>query len=431
MVEPSGSVCQTAFAHHRCNIYSLYNWPDQTAWPGEKIGNKRQSVKKRHNLPLILAIDTSCDETSVAVVSGVEYWSNVVASQTELHRPYGGVFPTVAKLAHQQNIGPAIALALKQAGVSANELSAVAVTVGPGLAPALEVGIAAARSFAQTHHLPLIPANHLEGHVLSVFARPRPRVQSQQIRVPQFDISQHLPALALIISGGNSLFVKVELLSSTSTSAIPQPNRFDRVPNLKLDQPFDSDSQSWQPQLHYTILGRTLDDAAGECLDKVGRMLNLGYPAGPVIEEFAKLGNPHAFDFPLPLTQTKSYDVSFSGMKTHARNLVEKLGGADSLSRQQIYDFCACLQTAVFRHLMYKFEKILSDHPGEFKEIWLGGGVAANMALRKTLRTTIKKHSSLPLRTPHSKRLCGDNAAMIGIQLSASNYALKNLSISS
>ncbi|MDQ5951085.1 MAG: hypothetical protein QG639_362, partial [Patescibacteria group bacterium] len=313
--------------------------------------------------PLILAIDTSCDDTSAAVTQGVTVLSNVVASQAELHKQYGGVFPTVAKLAHRENIQPVIKLALKRAGVTMTEIEAVAVTHGPGLAPALEVGLTAAKELAKEHNKPLIPVNHIEGHLLSVLAQPK----NKNAIAPQF------PALALIISGKQSQFVLVKNIGE------------------------------------YQILGVSLDDAAGECLDKVGRMVNLGYPAGPLIEQFAKKGDPQAVEFPLPLTQTKTFDLSFSGLKTFARNYLAN----KELSQQEVFDFCASIQYGVFRHIIYKLEKILQEH--EVKELWLGGGVAANITLRKMLRSSGKKFGIPTLRAPYTKRLCIDNAAMIGV----------------
>lgn len=322
-----------------------------------------------NSLITVLAIDTSCDDTAAAVVQGTTILSNIIASQTQLHKPYGGVFPTVAKQAHKENIAPVVALALKRARVQWSEIEAIAVTQGPGLAPALEVGIAYAQELAQQHTLPLIPVNHLEGHLLSVLAQPQRRSKKLTSTQPQF------PALGLVISGGHSLFVLIKDIGE------------------------------------YEILGSTIDDAAGEALDKIGRMLGLGYPAGPVIEVFAHKGNPRAYEFPLPMTTSGDFNVSFSGMKTFARNLITKLTEKNrSLTKQEIYDFCASIQYAIFRHIMYKLSKILLKH--EVEEIWLGGGVAANITLRKTLRQTAKP---LRVRVPYTTRLTQDNAAMIGV----------------
>lgn len=352
---------------------------------------------------LILAIDTSCDDTSAAVTVGNIVLSNVIASQTELHKPYGGVFPTVAKQAHKENIERVVEVALQRAGtmdkkITMVDIAAIAVTQGPGLAPALEVGIAYAQRLAVENTLPLIPINHLEGHLLSPLAVSRSRKYSinEQFQQEQkwLEILQ-FPILGIIISGGHSQFVRINALAD------------------------------------YEILGQKLDDAAGECLDKVGRMLHLGYPAGALIEKFAKQGNPKAYDFPLPLTHRKNPDLSFSGLKTYSRNLLEELTAQEPLSRQQIYDFAASLQNSVFTHICYKLNTILEIE--NYREIWLGGGVAANIELRRMIRETIrlhyKKHQTRnemtesdknnqpisSLKTPYSKKLCMDNAAMIGV----------------
>ncbi len=324
--------------------------------------------------PPILAIDTSCDETAVAVTQGNLILSNVVASQVELHKPYGGVFPTVAKLAHRENLPAASKLALKRAGITPSELAAVAVTQGPGLAPALEVGIEFAKQLAKEWDKPLIAVNHVEGHLLSVLARPRPKTSLPA--TPEMEAELPFPILGVIVSGKHNDFVRINGLGQ------------------------------------YQLLGSTIDDAAGEALDKVGRMLDLGYPAGPVIEEFAKRGNARAIEFPLPMTTSGDFNVSFSGMKTFARNKIEALSGEASLSSQTIYDFCASFQRAVIRAILYKLNKILQTE--SFGEVWLGGGVAANTALRSELRAMLKPYG-LKLKVPYTKKLCGDNAAMIGI----------------
>lgn len=318
--------------------------------------------------PIILSIDTSCDDTSAAVTQGLTVLSNIVASQVELHKQYGGVFPTVAKQAHQQNIEPTVNLALKRAHLTWEKIDAIAVTIGPGLAPALEIGINYAKNLARKFDKPIIAVNHLEGHLLSVLAQPNSL--STEARRAKEDRSS---VLSLIVSGGHTQFVKVNQIGD------------------------------------YQILGQTIDDAAGEVLDKVGRMLNLGYPAGGIIEKFARLGDEQAFKFPLPMTTTHDFNLSFSGLKTFARNLLEKLTGQKPLTKTQIYDFCASFQTAVFKHIFYKLNKILQND--NFGEIWLGGGVSANIKLRFMIR----KSTGLKLRIPHTKKLCADNAAMIGV----------------
>ena len=383
--------------------------------------------------PIVLAIDTSCDDTSAAVTCGLAIWSNVIASQTELHRPYGGVFPTVAKQAHKENIEAVVKLALKRAGVLANDVDQISVTIGPGLAPALEVGITYAQKLATKWHIPLIPINHIEGHLLSVLASPK--VTSKQSKTHElakqleettkrtYKILKELklPALGIIVSGKNTEFVLVSALrqAQSNTNHMAQG---DRQPRLALVPNPGDPNQTWltSGRFSYEVLGKTVDDAAGEALDKIGRMLNLGYPAGPVVEQLAKLGNPHRYEFPLPMTTTHDFNLSFSGMKTFARRFIESNWGTTPATQQEIYDFCASLQYSIFRHICYKLNKILLKYP-TIQSAWLGGGVAVNMTLRKMLRQTLRsplhKHRQLSLKTPYTKRLCMDNAGMIGIVL--------------
>ena len=329
----------------------------------------------KNNKPLILAIDTSCDDTSASVMNGQIILSNVIASQTQLHKQYGGVFPTVAKQAHKENIAPTINAAIKKAKISWENIDALAVTIGPGLAPALEVGINAITELAKEKNIPLIAVNHIEGHALSAIAKRNSK------EIEKDSISY--PVLSVVVSGGHTQFIYFEEIGK------------------------------------YKILGTTIDDAAGECLDKIGRMLNLGYPAGPTIEKFAKLGDEKKFKFPLPMTSIKSFDMSFSGLKTFARNLIQKITEDSDLNKQEIYDFCASAQYSVFRHINYKLNKLIIDKP--INEIWLGGGVAQNIYLRQTIRETIKNFEKnnptkkITFRYPHTNRLCMDNAAMIGL----------------
>jgi len=324
----------------------------------------------------ILAIDTSCDDTSAAVTSGRVVCSNVVASQTQLHKKYGGVFPTVAKQAHRENLEPVIRAALQKAKITWKDLAAIAVTQGPGLAPALEVGIEKAKELALEKNLPLIPVNHIEGHVLSSLALrpPRRSILATSSTEPQ------LPALAVVVSGGHTEFVLVKKIGE------------------------------------YEVLGKTVDDAAGEALDKFGRMIDLGYPAGPVIEQFAQQGDAQRYPFPLPMTTSGNANLSFSGLKTAARTFTEKMQADHTLTKQEVYDLCASFQYSVFRAITYKLNKLLPPlllgQP--LFGVWLGGGVAANNILRQTIRRTIRPYN-LQLSVPYSKKLCIDNAAMIGV----------------
>lgn len=390
---------------------------------------------------ITLAFDTSCDDTSVAVTCGLEIWSNVIASQTELHRPYGGVFPTVAKLAHQENIQKTMEIALKRSLIRLDEIEQIAITIGPGLAPALEVGIKFATQLARQQNIPLVPINHVEAHLLSSHVLQRPKNSWQGLANEKQRATRHsqqywqalsLPALGLIVSGKHTSFVLLEKPSAkpqSSATELKFENNLDRHPGLKLT------SHEQSPWLNsglfrYTVLGQAIDDAAGECLDKIGRMLNLGYPAGPVIEELAKRGNEKKYALPLPMTESQNFDLSFSGLKTYTRNLIEQKWGQKVMSKQEVHDLSASVQYAIFRHICYKLNKLLRSNKSynNIRQIWLGGGVAANAKLRQMLRITIDQHNKKnatsatqrkapvrPLLIPYRKNLCGDNAAMIGI----------------
>lgn len=347
----------------------------------------------------ILAIDTSCDDSSAAVIDGIRVLSNIVASQNQIHKQYGGVFPTVAKQEHQKNLDPAIHLAIKQAKANWSEIAALAVTVGPGLAPALEVGIEKTKELAQKYSKRIIAVNHIEAHALSPLAINNGKKNNDSL-------SLKIPSLAVVISGGHSEFILVNKIGD------------------------------------YQKIGQTIDDAAGECLDKVGRLLNLGYPAGPLLEKFAKKGQPDQFVFPKAMTSQANFDLSFSGLKTAARNLITDLEKQDQLNKQTTYNLALAIQTAVFEQIAYKLERILLSPnleqqlypsrdfmkhlkkgqviPSKINEIWLGGGVAANISLRKIIRKTLNQYQRLSgkkiaLKLPYSKKLCGDNAAMIGL----------------
>ncbi len=345
-------------------------------------------MANKTKIPTILAVDTSCDDTAASVLKGTTVLSNVIASQTQLHKQYGGVFPTVAKQAHKENIMPTIQAALKKAQVIWSDLDALAVTVGPGLAPALEVGLKAMQDLSTQKDIPLIAVNHIEGHALSALAQQNSTdAQTLEERINSIQEVKY-PVLSVVVSGGHTEFIYFERIGS------------------------------------YKILGSTIDDAAGECLDKIGRMLNLGYPAGSTIEKFARLGNPKAVQFPLPMTTTKTFDMSFSGLKTFARNYIQSRTETKPFSKQDIYNFCASAQYGVFRHINYKLNKLLKEV--NISEIWLGGGVSQNVYLAQTIRETIKKNTNgknkIIFRKPFSKRLCMDNAAMIGL---VANFAFQ------
>lgn len=318
----------------------------------------------------ILGIETSCDETAAAVVrDGRTVASNVVASQIDLHAQYGGVYPELASRAHAEAIGVVVEQAVADAGVRFADLDAVAVTLGPGLVGSLMVGVNYAKGLALMTGKPLLGINHLEGHVYSLWL-------TQPFREPDF------PVLVLIVSGGHS-----ELLLMTDHGV-------------------------------YERLGSTLDDAAGEAFDKVGRMLGLPYPGGPHIERAAQQGNPIAHSFPRALLNDDSYDFSFSGLKTAVQRAVmvqpssksRRERGAEKTAQLRadvsVADVAASFQAALVETLVDKTAR--AAHQYGATEVLLAGGVSANTYLRKAMRA----RTELPVRYP-PLNLCTDNAAMI------------------
>ncbi len=305
----------------------------------------------------ILGIETSCDETAAAVVEeGRLILSNVIASQIELHAPYGGVFPELAARAHIETIVPVVETALQEAHLGWQDLDAVAVTYGPGLPGSLLVGLNFAKGVALGRKLPLVPVNHLEGHLYAHWLNAEGTAGS-----PPF------PLLALIVSGGHTELVLMR------------------------------DHGQYQP------IGSTLDDAAGEAFDKVARMLDLGYPGGPAIEKAAQHGNPRAFDFPrawLPGT----FDFSFSGLKTEVLRTLSRYNGPRPL--RLIADMAASFQAAVVEVLAVKTAQAAREFGAAC--VALSGGVSANTALRSAMRS----RAGVPVfMLPPI--LCTDNAAMI------------------
>lgn len=316
----------------------------------------------------ILAIDTSCDETAAAVVDDTNIFSNVIWSQASLHAKFGGVMPSLARRMHEERIDWVVARAIKNSAVSFDKLDAIAVTIGPGLSIALGVGINKAKELAIKYSKKLIAVNHLEGHLFSSLAL---------TKNDQFTINNlQFPALGLVISGGNTIFVKIDKIGS------------------------------------YEVLAQTSDDALGESLDKAARMLGLGYPGGAILEQIAKEGDKTKYTLPVPIAgQEKRQIFTYSGLKTAMMREVLKAG---DLTKEKICDLALTFQNSAFKHieriLKYIFEKY------EFKNIDLlvGGGVSANVEIRTRLRKLCKNYNIRPL-FPISKKLYGDNAAMIGI----------------
>lgn len=313
----------------------------------------------------VLAVDTSCDETSAAVTCNDRVLANIVSSQVEIHQKYGGVVPNLARQAHEQLIGPVIDEALKRAGKNFGTIDAVAVTVGPGLAPALEVGIDQAKNIAKKYQLPFIAVNHMEAHLLSSFAKNNKGNGPFSQTPPQF------PILGLLVSGGHTQLVLMK--------------DFGR----------------------YLLLGETVDDAAGEAFDKVAKMLGLGYPGGPIISELAKSGKPK-YQLPIPMADSANLNFSFSGLKTACLYKIQK----SELTKKFILDFCASFESAVAKALTVKLEKAIAIH--QPKQIILGGGVVSNLTIRKEVRKVAQKFK-VSVFIPYNKKLLTDNAAIVGV----------------
>lgn len=325
--------------------------------------------------PTILSIETSLDDTCAAVTIGQRVISNVVSSQTSYHASWGGTVPDIAKRLHQEWLPKVVDLALRQAGNPA--LDALAVTIGPGLAPSLEQGLTYCKLLATKYQLPIIAVNHMEGHLLSSFAQTK--TGTRGLSTPLY------PALGFLISGGHTELVLMNGIGD------------------------------------YQLLGETLDDAAGEAYDKVARLLLLGYPGGPILAEMAKSGTPK-YHLPEPMTTRKDLNFSFSGLKTASRQYLER--EKPKLTKEFIQDFSASFQKAVFKHLMTRFRRAIDLYSPRM--ILLGGGVVSNIALRALTRSVAHEYS-LPVHFSYSKKLITDNAAMIGV-VASFKYALGEFS---
>lgn len=312
---------------------------------------------------VILGIESSCDDTSAAVIYDGYLLSNVVASQA-VHEAYGGVVPELASRAHQQNIVPVVHEALKRAGVTKKDLSAIAFTRGPGLMGSLLVGVSFAKGLARSLNIPLVDVNHLTGHVLAHFIR----VKGEENESPNF------PFLCLLVSGGNSQIILVKAYNDME------------------------------------VLGQTIDDAAGEAIDKCSKVMGLGYPGGPIIDKLARQGNPHAFTFSKP--HISGLDYSFSGLKTSfLYSLRDWLRDDKDFIEHHKADLAASLEATIVDILMEKLRKAAKQYG--ISEIAVAGGVSANNGLRNAFREHAQKYGWRIFIPKFSYTT--DNAAMIAI----------------
>ncbi|MBQ5572895.1 MAG: tRNA (adenosine(37)-N6)-threonylcarbamoyltransferase complex transferase subunit TsaD [Bacteroidaceae bacterium] len=312
---------------------------------------------------VILGIESSCYDTSAAVIRNGELLSNVVASQG-VHEEYGGVVPELASRAHQQNIVPVVDTALKRAGVKRSELSAVAFTRGPGLMGSLLVGTSFAKGFARSLELPMIEVNHLQGHILAHFIKQ----PGEELETPQF------PFLCLLVSGGNSQIVRVDSFNKME------------------------------------IIGQTIDDAAGEAMDKCSKVMGFGYPGGPIIDKYARLGDAKRFTFSKP--NIPGYDYSFSGLKTSfLYNLRDWVKEDPDFIEKNKEDLCASLERTIVEILMKKLKQAAKDTG--IKQVAVAGGVSANTGLRNAFMDYSKRFGWKVFIPRFSYTT--DNAAMIAV----------------
>ena len=311
----------------------------------------------------ILGIESSCDDTSAAVLRNGVLLSNVTASQ-DVHMAYGGVVPELASRAHQQNVVPVVDQALKRAGVDKSQLSAVAFTRGPGLMGSLLVGVSFAKGFARSLNIPLIDVNHLQGHVMAHFIKE----SDDDMSAPQF------PFICLLVSGGNSQIVKVNAYNDME------------------------------------VLGQTIDDAAGEAIDKCSKVMGLGYPGGPIIDRLARQGNPHAYKFAEP--HIPGMDYSFSGLKTSfLYNLRKWVEQEPDFVENHKEDIAASLEYTIVDILMKKLRMAVKQTG--IKHVAVAGGVSANNGLRNAFRDHAERYHWTIYIPKFSYTT--DNAAMIGI----------------
>lgn len=329
--------------------------------------------------PLILAFDTSCDDTSVAILRGSGVLSSVVSSQVDIHAQWGGVVPDIARREHEKNIPMVYEEALKKAKVSIEDIDYIASTYGPGLAIDLEIGLNFAKDLAIKYSKPFIPVNHMEGHLLSgLLENSKGKVFSEEVEeVKELGgIKDLFPAIGLLISGKHTELIYVEEIGK------------------------------------YKKLGQTLDDAVGEAFDKVGRILNFGYPGGPTLTEFAKKGESGKIEFPVPMKDSNDFNFSYSGLKTAALYKSKELREEGKKDKDWVYDFCRGFMDAIVESLIIKLESAIQEYRG-VKSVFVGGGVFNSEEILREIGRVVRSYG-LNYVYP-SKEYRGDNAGMIGL----------------
>ena len=360
----------------------------------------------------ILSIESSCDDTSAAVIRDGLLLSNVTASQS-VHEEFGGVVPELASRAHQQNIVPVVDAALRRAGVAKEELNAIAFTRGPGLLGSLLVGTSFAKGLALSLNIPLIEVNHLQGHVMAHFVHPAPEMIATNPKLQGIEFKHpSYPFLCLLVSGGNSQIVLVE--SQKSKVESPESTKGNPFPPYEGGTEGGSGDGSSVPTMQ--IIGQTIDDAAGEAFDKCAKVLGLPYPGGPWVDKLAQIGD--AKRYPLAKPNIPGYDYSFSGLKTsflyslRDQMQAEGVDSIDALAEKEPNlreDYCAALQTTVIDILLRKLKKAANDLG--VRQVALAGGVSANSGLRAALLDYARRYHWQAFIPPFS--FTTDNAAMI------------------
>jgi len=329
--------------------------------------------------PLILAFDTSCDDTSTAVLKGKKVLSSVVSSQVDIHAQWGGVVPDIARREHEKNIPMVYEEALRKAKIKIEDVDYVVATYGPGLAIDLEIGLNFAKDLAIRCFKPFIPINHMEGHLLSgLLENSKGKAFTEDVEKAKAEkgLEELFPAIGLLISGKHTELIYVKEIGE------------------------------------YEKLGQTLDDAVGEAFDKVGRILNFGYPGGPTLTEFAKKGKSGIIEFPIPMKNSNDLNFSYSGLKTAALYKAKELREEGKKDKEWVYDFCRGFMDAIVESLVIKLESAIQGY-GDVRSVFVGGGVFNSEEILREIGRVVRSYG-LNYVYP-AKEYRGDNAAMVGL----------------